>query len=140
MKLGASSLRLGHLTGADGVAHSAGDSWWPAHLSLAECSSPDQCGRVRAVTGPCWRLVWDDGAVCSQDRTRTWAKTWELIFDGGNCQGSSWAVMGRLWEVIGERVQEDKWHHFGQSLATDRPGSYLTPLSINISLWGQFCT
>ena len=36
--------------------------------------------------------------------------------------GSSWMVMRAGWgAVIGERVQEDKWHHFGQSLATDRP-------------------
>uniref|UniRef100_M4F4G8 Uncharacterized protein n=1 Tax=Brassica campestris TaxID=3711 RepID=M4F4G8_BRACM len=49
------------LTGADGLAHSAGDNWWAAHLSLAECSGPDQCGQVRAVTEPVRRSVWDDG-------------------------------------------------------------------------------
>ena len=26
--------------------------------------------------------------------------------------------------VLGENVQRDKWHHFGQSLATDCPSSY----------------
>ncbi|KAF3581697.1 hypothetical protein DY000_02033740 [Brassica cretica] len=52
-KCGPSSFSLGQLTGADGLAHSAGDSWGPAHLDLEECSGPDQCGRGRAVTGPC---------------------------------------------------------------------------------------
>ena len=52
--------------------------------------------------------MWDDGAVCSQDRTRAWAMARELVFDGGNCQGSTWAVMGWLWTVLGEKVQEDK--------------------------------
>ncbi|KAF3539867.1 hypothetical protein F2Q69_00022494 [Brassica cretica] len=32
------------------LAHSAGNSWWSAHLSWEECSGPNQCGRVRAVT------------------------------------------------------------------------------------------
>ncbi|KAF3487736.1 hypothetical protein F2Q69_00055326 [Brassica cretica] len=45
---GASSFSTDQLTGADGLAHSAGDSWRSAQLCLAECSSPDQCGRVRA--------------------------------------------------------------------------------------------
>ncbi|KAF3539869.1 hypothetical protein F2Q69_00022497 [Brassica cretica] len=39
------------------LAHSAGNNWWSAHLSREECSGPNQCGRVRAVTdragGPC---------------------------------------------------------------------------------------
>ena len=120
MKLGASSLSLGQLTGADGLAHLAGDSWWPAHLSLAECSGPDQCGWGRAVTRPCRRLMWDDGAVFSQDEPGL-----------GQGQGSWFSMeetakgaVGRLWTVLGEKAQEDKWHHFGQSLATDRPRSY----------------
>ncbi|KAF3539868.1 hypothetical protein F2Q69_00022496 [Brassica cretica] len=45
------------LTGAGILYHSAGNSWWSAHLSWEECSGPNQCGRVRAVTdragGPC---------------------------------------------------------------------------------------
>ncbi|KAF3591904.1 hypothetical protein DY000_02021957 [Brassica cretica] len=39
------------------LAHSAGNSWWSAHLRWEECSGPNQCGRVRAVMdqagGPC---------------------------------------------------------------------------------------
>ncbi|KAF3605391.1 hypothetical protein DY000_02047820 [Brassica cretica] len=58
------------LTGSDVLAHSAGDSWWSAHLSLAECSGPDQCGRVRAVTEPFRRTVWDDGSMSNPDRTK----------------------------------------------------------------------
>ncbi|KAF2547074.1 hypothetical protein F2Q70_00020575 [Brassica cretica] len=52
---GVSSLSVVQLMGADGLAHSAGDSWQSAHLSLAECSGPNQCGRVRAVTEPLLR-------------------------------------------------------------------------------------
>nr|VDD24927.1 unnamed protein product [Brassica oleracea] len=37
------------LIGAGILAHSAGNSWWSAHLSWEECSGPNQCGRVRAV-------------------------------------------------------------------------------------------
>ncbi|KAF2597194.1 hypothetical protein F2Q68_00010645 [Brassica cretica] len=37
------------LIGAGRLAHSAGNSWWSAHLSWEECSGPNQCGRVRAV-------------------------------------------------------------------------------------------
>ncbi|KAF3556851.1 hypothetical protein F2Q69_00015402 [Brassica cretica] len=48
-----SSFSLDQLTGADYLAHSAGDGWGPAHPSLVECSGPDPCGRVRAVTRPC---------------------------------------------------------------------------------------
>ncbi|KAF2535522.1 hypothetical protein F2Q68_00020895 [Brassica cretica] len=36
-------------TRAGRLAHSAGNSWWSAHLSWEECSGPNQCGRVRAV-------------------------------------------------------------------------------------------
>ncbi|KAF2555993.1 hypothetical protein F2Q68_00014092 [Brassica cretica] len=49
------SLSVVQLMGADGLAHSAGDGWQSAHLSLAECSGPNQCGRVRAVTEPLLR-------------------------------------------------------------------------------------
>ena len=55
IECGVSSLSVVQLMGADGLAHSAGDSWQSAHLSLAECSGPDQCGRVRAVTEPLLR-------------------------------------------------------------------------------------
>ncbi|KAF3488142.1 hypothetical protein F2Q69_00053127 [Brassica cretica] len=64
VKLGASSLSLGQLTGADGQAHSARERWGPAHLSLAECSGPDQCGRGRAVTRLCRRLLGCAGGSC----------------------------------------------------------------------------
>ncbi|KAF3547831.1 hypothetical protein DY000_02008100 [Brassica cretica] len=65
-RCGASSLSLGQLTGADRQAHSPGANYF----ELAECFGPNQCGRCRAVTKPCRRLMWDDGAVCSQDRTK----------------------------------------------------------------------
>ncbi|KAF2608818.1 hypothetical protein F2Q68_00042993 [Brassica cretica] len=34
------------LTGDDRLAHSAGNSWWPAQLSSVECYGPGRCGRV----------------------------------------------------------------------------------------------
>ncbi|KAF3524238.1 hypothetical protein F2Q69_00046275 [Brassica cretica] len=46
------------------LAHSDGDSWQSPHLSLAECSGPDQCGRVRAVTEPSRWSVWDEETMC----------------------------------------------------------------------------
>ncbi|KAF2561751.1 hypothetical protein F2Q70_00017411 [Brassica cretica] len=45
-----------------------------AHLSLAECPGPEQCGRGRAVTRLCRQLMWDDGAVCIEVRIKAWAK------------------------------------------------------------------
>ncbi|KAF3608698.1 hypothetical protein DY000_02047807 [Brassica cretica] len=61
---------MDELTGADGLAHSSGDSWWSAHLSFAECSGPDQCGRVRAFTEPFQRTVWDYGSMSNPDQTK----------------------------------------------------------------------
>ncbi|KAF2573024.1 hypothetical protein F2Q70_00001988 [Brassica cretica] len=39
------------LTGADRLAHSAGNSWWPAQLSSVECYGPGRCGRVMGGYG-----------------------------------------------------------------------------------------
>ncbi|KAF3541055.1 hypothetical protein F2Q69_00022876 [Brassica cretica] len=38
-----------------------------AHLSLAECLGPEQCGRGQAVTRLCRQLMWDDGVVCIEN-------------------------------------------------------------------------
>ncbi|KAF2602491.1 hypothetical protein F2Q70_00025556 [Brassica cretica] len=94
---GASSCSTDQLTGADGLVHSAGGSWGSAQLNMGKYSGPDQCGRIRAVTRPSRWLMWSDGA--------------EAVG----------AVEDRLGAVRGERVQGDKWHHFAQTLATDRP-------------------
>ncbi|KAF3522543.1 hypothetical protein F2Q69_00047802 [Brassica cretica] len=39
------------ITGADRLAHSAGNSWWPAQLSSVECYGPGRCGRVMGGYG-----------------------------------------------------------------------------------------
>lgn len=93
----ASSFSTDQLTGADGLPHSAGDIWRSAQLSLVECSSPDQCGRVRAVTKPSRWLMWDDGAVCSQGWTRAWEKARGVGFSCRNCQ----EAVGRLRRPVG---------------------------------------
>ena len=119
--------------GADGLAHSAGDSWQSAHLNLAECSGPDQCGRVWAVTEPSRWSVWDEESRCDLGWTRQWYKglgelvsVWELP---GEQVGQLWEM---FWAVLGEKVQGDKWHLLGQSFGTDSAlGSYgqLSPTS-----------
>ncbi|KAF2549678.1 hypothetical protein F2Q70_00021663 [Brassica cretica] len=51
--MGIRKLRLNHdeLTGADRLAHSAGNSWWLAQLSSMECYGPGRCGRVMCGYG-----------------------------------------------------------------------------------------
>ncbi|KAF2565033.1 hypothetical protein F2Q70_00016073 [Brassica cretica] len=133
---GRSSPRLGQLTGANGLAHSAGaadgqliSSWRSVPVWTSVVGSerlPDRVGGPCGTMGPCATTIGPG----------RWEKAWELVFIWETAKGAVGRLCGQLWEVIGERVQEDKWHPFGQSLATDRPRQLPVPLSINIRLWG----
>ncbi|KAF3550806.1 hypothetical protein DY000_02007518 [Brassica cretica] len=126
------------LTGADGLAHSAGavggqliSAWRSVPVRTSVVGSgrlPDRAG------GPCGTM----GQCATTIRPGRWEKVWELVFIWETAKGAVGLLWGWLWEVIGVTVQEDKWHPFGQSLVTDHPGQLPVPLSINIRLWGRF--